>query len=133
MATKAKCEKCGEEFLIITKEIEFYKEKDFPLPKLCPKHRLERRMNLRDKKELLGYKCDSCSKDIVVAFEPKEGQQIFCKTCYQKYMQEHDCIVGYSEGAKAQKESKGSGDKPQSPPATAPEGGQKTVNDPIGW
>lgn len=137
MALKTKCEKCGNEFLIINKEIEFYKEKDFPLPKKCPDCRLERRMNLRDKKQLLGYKCDNCNKDIVVAFEPEEGQQVFCKPCYQKYMQENDCIVGYSEGAKAKGMDKSEG-KTQAAPSSTPKddntgSSQEEVKDPVGW
>jgi CxxC-x17-CxxC domain-containing protein len=115
MALKAKCKECGNEFLIINKEVQFYKEKDFPLPELCPEHRLARRNSMRNKKELLGYKCDKCQKDIVIAFEPVDGQQVYCKTCFQQYMQENDCILDYSEGAKAAQ----SGSKPEAPTAEA--------------
>ena len=133
MAIQAKCEKCGKDFLIINKEVEFYKEKDFPLPKLCPEHRLERRISLRNKKELLGYNCDSCGKDIIIAFDPVEGQQVYCKECYQKYMQEHDCILGYSEGAKAAGMDQGAAaPTPAAQPAenTTPQG---EVKDPVDW
>lgn len=127
MAIQAKCEKCGKDFLIINKEVEFYKEKDFPLPKLCPEHRLERRIALRNKKELLGYNCDSCGKDIIIAFDPVEGQEVYCKECFQKYMQEHDCILGYSEGAKA------AGMESTAPaPAEAPQNTQNDQNPPAG-
>lgn len=133
MAQQVKCEKCGNDFLIINKEIEFYKEKDFPLPKKCPTCRLERRMSLRNKKELLGYKCDSCGKDIIIAFDPVEGQKVFCKTCHQKDMQEHDCILGYSEGAKA------AGMDKSSAPAANPTAENKQnpssneIKDPVSW
>lgn len=120
MAQKAKCKECGNEFLIINKELEFYKEKDFPLPELCPEHRLARRMSMRNKKELLGHKCDKCQKDIVIAFNPVEGQQVYCKTCFQEYMQENDCILGYSEGAKKEQGTAPAPAAAPSAPATTP-------------
>ena len=126
MALKAKCKECGNEFLIINKEIDFYKEKDFPLPELCPEHRLARRNSMRNKKELLGYNCDKCGKDIVIAFDPIDGQQVYCKTCFQAYMQENDCILGYSDGAKAAGE--GPSDSPtQSQPAASPQTASPTT------
>jgi CxxC-x17-CxxC domain-containing protein len=101
MSLQKKCIKCNEDFKIIDQEIAFYKDKDFPLPDMCPKHRRERRVSDRHERELYGYKCDNCNKDIVVAFNPPEDMTIFCKVCYQKYYNENDCILGYSEGAKA--------------------------------
>jgi CxxC-x17-CxxC domain-containing protein len=112
LALKSNCKTCGNEFLIINKEIEFYKEKDLPTPVLCPNCRLERRISMRNKKELLGYNCDKCGKDIIIAFDPPEGQQVYCKTCFQQYMQQNDCILGQSPGM--------SGGAPAAAPAQAP-------------
>lgn len=132
MAIQTKCQKCNEDFLIVTKEVEAYKEKDLPLPTLCPKHRLERRMNLRNKKELLGYNCDKCGKDIITAVEPIEGLQIYCKACYQEFMENNDCILGQSEGFKAS-----TGATPQAPQGAptnnSPAENQNVANDPVSW
>ena len=100
MSQKRNCTKCQEEFLIIDQEEKFYKDKDFPLPDLCPKHRRERRTSDRHERELYGYECDNCKKDMIVAFSPPEDWTIYCKECYQKYYNENDCILGYSEGFK---------------------------------
>lgn len=100
MSQTKKCEKCGNDFKLIEQEVEFYKEKDFPAPVECPTCRRERRKSWRHERELYGYNCDNCSKDIVVAFKPPEDMKIFCKTCYQKFMEKNDCILGYSEDAK---------------------------------
>ncbi len=133
MAIQSKCKKCSNDFLIITKEEEYYKEKDLPLPKLCPECRYERRISLRNKKKLIGYNCDSCGNDIITAVEPEEGLQIFCKTCYQKFLQENDCILGYSDAAKA--EMGGDTNKNESP--STPNINEKTDNgsakDPVSW
>lgn len=107
MATQAKCKKCGNNFMIIDQEIAFYKEKDLPLPENCPKCRQDRRLALRNKREMFGYKCDKCGKDIVIAFDPPDDQEVYCKQCYEKFMQANDNILGYSEGAKAQQSQKG--------------------------
>jgi DNA-directed RNA polymerase subunit RPC12/RpoP len=135
MAIQSKCEKCSADFLIITKEEEFYKEKDLPLPKMCPECRYERRISLRNKKKLLGYNCDSCGKDIVTAVEPEEGLKIYCKECHQKWMQENDCILGYSEGYKSQNNlgddsSKESSDKEERATTDIKD---KDTNDPVSW
>lgn len=102
MSEKRECTKCNKEFMIIDQEIEFYKDKDYPLPTECPSCRQEWRVSQRNERELYGYKCDNCSKDIVVAFNPEGEQKVFCKKCYQEYMENNDCILGYSEGFKAQ-------------------------------
>lgn len=100
MAKKRNCAKCQKEFIIIDQEINFYKDKDYPLPKNCPSCRQKNRMARRNERELYGYECDNCSKQIVVAFDPSGDQQIFCKKCYQEYMESNDCIIGHSEGYK---------------------------------
>lgn len=100
MSLKRKCSNCKEDFLIIEQEEAFYREKDFPLPTECPKCRFKRRMLTRHEREFYAYNCDKCKKDILVAFKPPKGQQIYCKECFQKYMQENDCILGYSEAAR---------------------------------
>lgn len=134
MAIQAKCSKCNEDFLIITKEVEAYKEKDLPLPTMCPKHRLERRMSLRNKKELVGYNCDKCGKDIITAVQPEEGLQIYCKACYQAFMEANDCILGHSEGYKA-KTGEGNQAAPETPvaPSAPAETGNNEVKDPVNW
>lgn len=101
MSQKRNCKKCNEEFLIIDQEEAFYNERGFPLPDICPKHRRERRVSDRHERELYGYICDNCEKDIVVAFKPEDDMTIYCKKCYQAYYQQNDCILGYSEGMKA--------------------------------
>lgn len=130
MAIKTQCEKCNSEFLIINKEIDFYKEKDFPLPKQCPKCRLERRIALRNKKELFGYNCDKCGKDIVIAFDPPTDQEVYCKECFQAFLQANDCIVGYSEGAKKEG-NQDSNNNPAAAPAQSST--QQEVKDPVDW
>jgi CxxC-x17-CxxC domain-containing protein len=100
MADVKKCTKCSDEFKIIDQELAFYKEKDLPLPDMCPRCRRERRVSDRHERELYGYVCDKCKKDIVVAFKPPKDFTIYCKECYQKYMGENDCILGYSDGYK---------------------------------
>ena len=97
MSEQNKCSKCGDPYKIIDQEIAFYKERDYPLPDMCPKCRRERRVSDRHERELYGYNCDNCKKDIVVAFKPPQDFTIYCKECYQKYMSENDCILGVSD------------------------------------
>jgi len=102
MSVKETCEKCNKDFLIIDQEIKIYEEKDFPLPKECPSCRQKARMARRNERVLYAYECDKCGQKIVVAFNPEGEQEVYCKKCYQEFMQNNDCILGYSEGYKAQ-------------------------------
>lgn len=104
MAKKRTCVKCNKDFMVIDQEIKIYQEKDYPLPTECPSCRQKARMARRNERELYAYKCDNCSKDIVVAFNPEGDQDVYCKKCYQDYMENNDCILGYSEGYKKTQE-----------------------------
>lgn len=100
MAEKRKCKSCAKEFVVTDQEISFYKEKDYPLPKDCPSCRQKARAKRRNERELYSYKCDNCGVSIVVAFNPEGEQKIYCKKCYQEFMENNDCILGYSDAYK---------------------------------
>lgn len=88
------CTKCGKQFLVIDQEQAFLKQKDLPLPKMCPSDRQLRRLTLRGGRQLFKTKCQKCGKDIVVSFDPEKAKQaIFCKDDYEKWFMENDPII----------------------------------------
>lgn len=88
-----KCEGCGEKFLIISQEQNFYKERDIPFPKNCPTCRQRRRLSLRSERKLYGTTCDECGTEIIVAFNPPKDQKVLCKDCYTKFYEDFDGII----------------------------------------
>ena len=88
------CSKCNKEFLVIDQEQEFLKQKNLPLPTNCPTCRQTRRLQLRGGRQLFRAKCQKCSKDIVVSFDPQRVKQaIYCKEDYEKFLMENDPII----------------------------------------
>ncbi len=93
--TTKQCSKCGKQFLIITQEQEFLKEKRLPLPDNCPTCRQMRRLTLRGGERML-YKtqCQQCGKDIIVAKNPATVKNpIYCKKDYEDYFLSNDPII----------------------------------------
>ena len=70
------------------------KQKNLPLPTNCPTCRQTRRLQLRGGRQLFRAKCQKCSKDIVVSFDPQRVKQaIYCKEDYEKFLMENDPII----------------------------------------
>ncbi|MFZ5559592.1 MAG: CxxC-x17-CxxC domain-containing protein [Patescibacteria group bacterium] len=80
-----KCSQCGAEIT----ELPFEPSGDLPLYcRDCHRERLEQRRANRgsfQRKMYQGnWKCASCGTDITeLPFEPKEGQEIYCRDCYR--------------------------------------------------
>jgi protein-arginine kinase activator protein McsA len=87
------CEKCNKEFRIIKQELEFLNSKQLPLPTMCPSCRQERRMSLRNPRQLIKANCDKCGKEIITT--PKSNPQIkvYCDECYKEYLNAVDPII----------------------------------------
>lgn len=89
----AVCNKCGKQFRIIAQEIKFLQEKQLPLPTMCPTCRQERRMSLRNPRQLIKAKCDKCGKEIITTPKPNPEIKVYCDTCYKEYLNTTDPII----------------------------------------
>ncbi len=88
------CTKCQKQFLIIDQEQKFLNDKNLPFPTQCPSCRQTRRLMLRGGRQLFKTKCQKCSKDIVVSYDPeKTANTILCKEDYDQYFNENDVII----------------------------------------
>lgn len=89
------CEKCGKQFLVIEQEQKFLSEKNLPLPKNCPTCRQTRRLKLRGgDRQLYKTTCQKCSKEIVVARDPKIVKNpIYCRKDFDQYFLDNDPII----------------------------------------
>lgn len=90
MPDRKTCAQCQKDFLIIDNERAFLEKHEWPLPVKCPMCRQARRMALRNPRTLFKTTCDTCQKEIIVTFERKEGQTIYCREHYLEFMEASD-------------------------------------------
>lgn len=64
------CATCNTGFEINSADEEYYKRREVPHPKNCPKCRLQRRLAWRNERKLFKRKCDKSGKDIISNLRP---------------------------------------------------------------
>jgi len=78
------CEATGRNFRIAKQELEFYRNKKLPIPRLHPDERHKRRLALRNPRKLWDRKCGKCSKEIQTTYAPERPETVYCEECYLK-------------------------------------------------
>ncbi len=78
------CEISNRPFRITESELEFYRSMKLPLPSVHPSIRMEDKIRMVPVGKKFTTNCDNCHKDIETIFNPKEGWNLFCETCYQQ-------------------------------------------------
>jgi hypothetical protein len=76
------CDTCGKNYRIIQKELEFLREKRFPLPRSCFFCRHKRRMGERNPRTLWRRKCGKCNAPITTTYAPGRPEKVYCEGCY---------------------------------------------------
>lgn len=93
MSQKQICLSCQKLFLIIDQEEKFLKENFWPLPTHCPDCRQARRMKLRNLRKFTKTFCDICHKEIIIAFDRKPEDIVYCKEDYLKWDESSDHLI----------------------------------------
>jgi len=93
MSQKMNCHRCSKQFLVIDQEESFLGDRGWPLPTQCPDCRQARRMALRNPRKLCKTTCNSCQQEIIVTFERKEGDTVYCKEHYLKWLDGSDHLL----------------------------------------
>ena len=83
-----KCTECGRNYKFIAHEISVYRRLGVALPKQCFNCRHQRRMNMRNRRELWPGACANCSANFETSYSPQQQKEykIYCEACYQKEM-----------------------------------------------
>lgn len=81
------CEETGQPFKIQKQELEFYKKKGLPLPRLHPETRHRNRFEWRGDRKILDGKCGDCGKTVKTIYPPDFTGKVCCDECYSKSMQ----------------------------------------------
>ncbi|HBF67388.1 MAG TPA: hypothetical protein DDW36_03120 [Candidatus Magasanikbacteria bacterium] len=77
------CEECGNNYKVITQEVNFLKRQELPLPRACFDCRHSRRMRSRDKRILEKRACSVCDVAVNTTYRETE-QPLMCESCYWK-------------------------------------------------
>lgn len=80
------CEECEKNYKIIQPELDFYKQNQLPVPKICPDCRHQKRMRLRPLRSLWQRQCmkPNCNNEFETAYSPDQKDLVYCEDCYNK-------------------------------------------------
>lgn len=78
------CGATGKPFKIIPQEFKFCKMKGYPLPRVAPKVRHQRRMGLRNPWPLYKRNCSKCGVEIMTTYAPGRPEPVCCEKCYSE-------------------------------------------------
>ena len=76
------CNDCGANFEIVEAERDFCMKQGVMLPIYCFECRVNKRMNLRNKRSVTKRKCDRCQKAIISTYGAEAPYRVVCLDCY---------------------------------------------------
>ncbi len=83
------CAATARPYKITAQELEFYRKKNLPLPRLHPLERKRQRMLLRNPRKLWQRTCAApaggqvkCQKPITTSYSPERPEKVYCEVCY---------------------------------------------------
>ena len=75
---------CTNAFKIVPAELQFYKQKNLPLPRLCPNFRHYERLKYRNPMRLYKRSCSNgCGREFQTSYAPDRPEKVYCEQCYQ--------------------------------------------------
>ena len=87
-------EQCATAFKIIPAELQFYRQMNLPLPRLCPNCRHAARLKYRNPMQLWQRTCDckkdhphhigACTNTFKTSYSPDSPEKVYCEHCYQQ-------------------------------------------------
>jgi hypothetical protein len=83
-----KCERCTRNYRLILQELNFYRKMNLPVPNECFNCRHERRMKMRNPRQLFGGTCAKCGMHFETSYPPEKHNEfkLYCERCYLEDM-----------------------------------------------
>ena len=72
----------GKLFRLIPQELNFYRSKGLPIPRMHPNQRQQALLARQNKTKLYSRTCDHCLCDIQTTYSPDAPETVYCDTCY---------------------------------------------------
>lgn len=80
------CTTCAKDFLVLEQEQVFLKKKELPMPVECPKCRQDKRLALRNERNLYKRPCNKCGQGMISPYAPESPYTVYCQKCYYEYI-----------------------------------------------
>lgn len=80
------CETCAKDFLVLEKEQAFYARKSLPHPTECHKCRQDKRLSLRNERNLCQRTCDKCKAIMISPYRQDSPYIVYCQKCFWEYV-----------------------------------------------
>jgi len=76
---------CTTAYKIVAEELNFYRQKNLPLPRYCPNCRHYNRLKYRNKMKLYHRTCmrEGCSNEFETTYSINNPEVVYCEKCYQ--------------------------------------------------
>lgn len=71
------CITCFENFEISPEDEQYYRKREIPIPKMCPKHRMQRLLMFRNERKLFRRKSDKTGREIIANIRPESPYPVF--------------------------------------------------------
>lgn len=78
------CQATGKEFKITPFELDFYRQKNLPIPVLHPVERAKNRALYQRPFKLWDVQCSNCNQPTKTVHDPAKNYIVYCEQCYQK-------------------------------------------------
>lgn len=67
-------------------ELQFYRQKNLPLPRYCPNCRHYKRLTYRNSMKLWHRNCmhEGCENQFDTTYSPDRTEIVYCEKCYQQ-------------------------------------------------
>lgn len=76
------CQNCKTDFVILSRDKEFYSKIEVPEPTFCPECRMIRRMCWRNVRSLFMRECSSCKISIMSMYSEERTSSVYCIDCW---------------------------------------------------
>lgn len=76
------CSECKRNYKILPQELEIYRRKSVPVPRICSDCRFRKLLARRNPRKLWDRKCDKCAADIKTTYSPERPEKVYCEKCY---------------------------------------------------
>lgn len=81
------CLESKKPFKILKEELDFYKKKNIPVPRLHPDVRYAKLKELRPPNYLYSNRCTKCEKNIQTCYDKNKTDNIYCFECYKELVE----------------------------------------------
>jgi Zn ribbon nucleic-acid-binding protein len=79
-----KCENCAKNYRLIPMEVQFYRQMNISIPRVCPHCRNQGRIRELNSMDIYERPCMKCGNTMQTSYAPERPEIVYCESCYQE-------------------------------------------------